>query len=71
MKIKIVEGTWGDECTTQLNVTNASMLAPDAGYDKVIMYAEPRQLMTFLTAGATNGALPLQELPTLTRRVFL
>lgn len=54
-KIKIVEGNWNGECTTQLNLTNAAMLNPDAGYDKVIMYAEPRQLMTFLTAGATNG----------------
>ncbi len=55
-KIKIVEGTWNDECTTELNLTNAHALFPDKGYDKVIMYAEKRHLMTFLTAGATNGA---------------
>lgn len=60
-KIKIVEGSWNGECTTQLNLTNASMLAPDAGYDKVIQYAEPRQLMTFLTAGATNGAFTVSR----------
>ncbi|MFA6916973.1 MAG: hypothetical protein WC222_11290 [Parachlamydiales bacterium] len=61
MKIKILEGTWNDECTTQLNLTNANMLNPDAGYDKVITYAEQRQLMTFLTAGATNGAFTVSR----------
>jgi hypothetical protein len=61
MKLKIVEGTWNDECTTQLNLTNANMLNPDAGFDKVIMYTEQRQLMTFLTAGATNGAFTVSR----------
>lgn len=55
-KIQIVEGTWGDESTTHLNLTNANALDPSKGYDKVITYAEKRYLMTFLTAGATNGA---------------
>ncbi len=55
-KIQIVEGTWGDESTTHLNLTNANALDPSKGYDKVITYAEKRYLMTFITAGATNGA---------------
>ncbi len=54
-KIQISEGKWNNECTTQLNLTNAHAVDPNAGYDKVVMYAEKRHLMTFLTAGATNG----------------
>lgn len=54
-KIQIKEGTWNTECTTELNLTDAQAKDPTANYDKVIMYAEKRQLMTFLTAGATNG----------------
>lgn len=55
-KIQITEGTWNDECTTELNLTNAHALQPEKGFDKVITYGEKRHLMTFLTAGATNGA---------------
>jgi hypothetical protein len=54
-KIQISEGKWNPECTTELNLTNAHAVDPSAGYDKVVMYAEKRHLMTFLTAGATNG----------------
>jgi hypothetical protein len=54
-KIQIQEGKWNSECTTELNLTNSHAIDPNAGYDKVIMYAEKRHLMTFLTAGATNG----------------
>jgi hypothetical protein len=55
-KIQITEGTWNTDCTSELNLTNAHAKDPSAGYDKVIMYAEKRYLMTFITAGATNGA---------------
>ena len=55
-KIQITEGSWNAECTSELNLTNAHAKDPSAGYDKVIMYAEKRYLMTFITAGATNGA---------------
>jgi len=55
-KIQVIKGKWGDETTTQLNLTNAHVVNPEAGYDKIIMYTEKRNLMTFLTAGATNGA---------------
>lgn len=55
-KIQITEGTWNDECTTHLNLTNANALDPSKGYDKVITYGEKRYLMTFITAGAVNGA---------------
>ena len=55
-KIQITEGKWNRDCITELNLTNANALDPASGYDKVIMYAEKRYLMTFLTAGATNGA---------------
>ena len=55
-KIQIIEGRWNRDCTTQLNLTNAQATDPSKGFDKVIMYAEKRYLMTFLTAGATNGA---------------
>ena len=55
-KIQITEGKWNRDCTTELNLTNAQATDPSKGYDKVIMYAERRYLMTFLTAGATNGA---------------
>ncbi len=55
-KIQISEGKWNRDCTTELNLTNANALSPESGYDKVITYAEKRYLMTFLTAGATNGA---------------
>ena len=54
-KIQITEGRWNADCTTELNLTNAQATDPNKGYDKVIMYAEKRYLMTFLTAGATNG----------------
>lgn len=55
MKIQITEGTWNGDCTTDLNLTQAHAKDPAAGYDKVIMYAEKRYLMTFIAAGATNG----------------
>lgn len=55
-KIQVLKGTWNDDCVTDLNLTNAHAKNPNAGYDKVIMYAEKRNLMTFITAGATNGA---------------
>lgn len=55
-KIQITEGKWNRDCTTELNLTNAQATDPSKGFDKVIMYAERRYLMTFLTAGATNGA---------------
>ena len=55
MKIQITESTWNGDCTTDLNLTQAHAKDPAAGYDKVIMYAEKRYLMTFIAAGATNG----------------
>ncbi len=60
-KIQITEGTWNDECTTQLNLTNAHQNYPEKGFDKVIEYAEKRHLMTFITAGATNGAFTVSR----------
>ena len=56
-KIQITEGVWNtSDCTTDLNLTQAHAKDPAAGYDKVIMYGEKRYLMTFIAAGATNGA---------------
>lgn len=55
-KIQITEGTWNGDCTADLNLTNAHAKDPAAGYDKVIHYGEKRYLMTFIAAGATNGA---------------
>ena len=55
-KIKVTEASWNSECTTVLNLTEAHAIDPNLGLDKVIMYSEKRYLMTFITAGATNGA---------------
>ena len=55
-KIQITEAYWNADCTSDLNLTQAHAKNPAAGYDKVIMYAERRMLMTFIAAGATNGA---------------
>ena len=54
-KIQISEGRWNTECTTELNLTQAHARNPELGYDKVITFAEKRYLMTFITAGATDG----------------
>lgn len=54
-KIQITEGKWTKECTTELNLTEAQARSPEAGYDKVITYAEKRYLMTFLVSGAVDS----------------
>lgn len=61
MQIQVLEGTWNDTLTTETNLINANVLDPTAGFDEVLMYSEKRQLMTFLTAGATNGAFTVSK----------
>lgn len=54
-KIKITQGTYNSTCTSELNLTQNHLLDPSQGFDKTIMYAEQRYLMTFLVAGAVDG----------------
>ena len=54
-KIKIFAGQMTGDATSELNLINNHMIDPAGGYDTIIQYAERRQLMTFLTAGVTEG----------------
>lgn len=54
-KIKIFAGQMTGDATSELNLINNHILDPTGGYDKVIMMAEQRQLMTFIAAGVREG----------------
>lgn len=55
-KIKILASQYSPtSATSETNLLNAHMKDPAAGYDKIIQYAEKRNLMTFLVSGVTNG----------------